>query len=52
MSTFKKLGDIVAQSIISGEQFEYYKGVAEDEERLIFSFKYLIQSGHKGVKFK
>jgi len=39
--------------VIAGKQFEYYKGMAEDEERLIFSLiNYLIQSGHKGVKFK
>jgi len=39
--------------VITGEQFEYYKGLAEEAERLIFSLiNYLIQSEHKGVKFK
>ena len=40
-------------SIISNEQLEYYKNIAEEEQRLIFSLiNYLIQSEHKGVKFR
>ena len=38
--------------VLSDEQFDYYKRIAE-EERLIFSLiNYLIQSEHKGIKFK
>jgi len=39
--------------VISGEQLEYYKGIAEEAERLMFSLiNFLIQSEFKGVKFK
>ena len=39
--------------VLSDEQLDYYKKIAEEEERLIFSLiNYLIQSEYKGIKFK
>jgi four helix bundle protein len=39
--------------VISQTQFEYYKGIADETERLIFSLiNHLLQTEFKGVKFK
>lgn len=39
--------------VISQDQFDYYKNLANEVERLIFSLvNHLIQTEHKGVKFK
>lgn len=40
-------------AIISQNQFEYYKSIADEAERLIFSLiNHLLETEHKGVKFK